>query len=315
MTLRQPRGTALALRDPFAWDDLVGLVREAETLGYTGLFLPEIAGRDAFATLTGIAGETHDLMLATGIVPMTSRRAFTTAMGAATVQERSGGRMVLGLGTGHAAAGALRDLRAQIVALRLVLGGGKDPGSGQRLSLALPAPVPVWVSALGPRAVETAGELADGVLLNWCTPERVGEARLAVRAVAAAAGRDPDQVTIAVYVRGSLGADEEAARLALKTAAGEYAGYPPYARQFAAMGLAEGAGAAARASGAARPADVPDDFVDAICLPGEAKAASARLEAFRAAGADVVVVYPVAAGPDPASSVDDTLRALAPSGG
>ena len=309
MTPRQPRGTALALRDPFAWDDLVGLVREAETLGYTGLFLPEISGRDAFATLTGLAGETHDLALATGIAPMTSRRPFTTAMGAATVQERSGGRMVLGLGTGPAVPGALKDLRAQVVDLRAVLGGGEDLSPDRRLSLPLPGQVPVWISALGPRAVDAAGEVADGVLLNWCTPERVSEARLALRAAATAAGRDPDQITIAVYVRASLGADKEAARLALKTAAGEYAGYPPYARQFAAMGLAEGAGAAARA---ARPSDVPDDFVDAICLPGEAEAAATRLDAFRAAGADVVVVYPVAAGPDGVSSVDDTLRALAP---
>jgi len=122
-------------------------------------------------------------------------------------------------------------------------------------------------------------------------------------------------LTIAVYVRGSLGADKEAARLALKAAAGEYAGYPPYARQFAAMGLAEGARAAAQAASAARPEEVPDAFVDAICLPDEADAAAARLDAFRTAGADVVVVYPVAAGPNPASSVDDTLRALAPGRG
>src|SRR5439155_22965092 len=134
--------------DPFAWDDLVGLVGEAETLGYTGLFVPEIAGRDAFATLTGLAGETHDLTLATGIVPMTSRRPFTTAMGAATVQERSGGRAVLGLGTGPAVAGALQDLRTQVVSVRGLVGGGDDPASGPRLSLPLPAPVPVWISAL-----------------------------------------------------------------------------------------------------------------------------------------------------------------------
>jgi hypothetical protein len=81
------------------------------------------------------------------------------------------------------------------------------------------------------------------------------------------------------------------------------------------MGLAEGARAAALASSAARPAEVPDEFVDAICLPGEAEAAAARLDAFRAAGADVVVVYPVAAGSDPVSSVDDTLRGLAPGRG
>src|SRR5207342_3330573 len=103
------------------------------------------------------------------------------------------------------------------------------PGGG--LSVDLPGAVPVWISSLGPRSVTLAGRIADGVLLNWCTPERVAQARHAVRAAAEAAGRGPDAVTIAVYVRGSLGADPEAARAALRAAAGEYASYPAYARQ------------------------------------------------------------------------------------
>ncbi len=102
--------------------------------------------------------------------------------------------------------------------------------------------------------MRVAGEVADGVLLNWCTPERVRAARTAIQEGAAAAGRDPADVTVAVYVRASLGASEEACMRALRTAAGEYASYPAYARQFALMGLEDEARASGRGArrGAAR---------------------------------------------------------------
>jgi 5,10-methylenetetrahydromethanopterin reductase len=305
---RQPRGTAFALRDPFAWPTFAGLVRTGEALGYRALFLPEIAGRDAFAALTGLAGETDELFLGTGIVPMTSRSPRVTAMGAATVHERSGGRAILGLGTGPARAGALDALEAQVGELRELM----RPDGG--LSLRLTDPVPIWISALGPRSVALAGRIADGVLLNWCTPERVAEARGSVRAAAEAAGRDPDAITIAVYVRGSLGDDPEAGRAALLEAAGEYASYPAYARQFSAMGLGGEAEAAAAAHRAGTPGDVPEALVRAVCLPDSLAEARSRLGAYREAGADVPVVYPVAAQPDRPGSVEATLRAAAPQG-
>ena len=303
---RQPRGTAFALRDAFPWPTFSGLARTAEALGYRALFLPEIAGRDAFAALTGLAGETGALLLGTGIVPMTSRAPHVTAMGVATVHERSGGRAILGLGTGPARRGALGALEAQVAELRGLL----SPDGG--LSLRLASPVPVWIAALGPRSVALAGRIADGVLLNWCTPERVVEARDAVRAAADAAGRDPDAITIAAYVRGSLGADPEAAHSALRAAAGEYASYPAYARQFAAMGLGDEAAAAGAAHRAGAPQAVPEALVRSVCLPADPAAARARLEGYREAGADLPVVYPVATPEDGAGSVEDTLRAAAP---
>lgn len=303
---RQPRGTAFALRDAFPWPTYAGLARTAEALGYRAVFLPEIAGRDAFAALTGLAGETGDLLLGTGIVPMTSRDSRVTAMGAATVHERSGGRAILGLGTGPARAGALDALEAQVAELRELL----RPDGG--LSLRLSSAVPIWVAALGPRSVALAGRIADGVLLNWCSPERVADARDAVRAAAEAAGRDPDAITIAAYIRGSLGMDPEAGLAALRAAAGEYASYPAYARQFAAMGLADEAAAAGAAHLAGAPQAVPESLVRAVCLPGDPAEARARLDAYREAGADLPVVYPVPTRDDAAGSVEATLRAAAP---
>lgn len=305
---RQLTGTAFALRDPLPWPDFAGLVREGESLGYRAVFLPEIAGRDALAALMGLAGETQRLMLGTGIVPMTSREVRLTAMGAATVQERSGNRMILGLGTGRAGAGALDRLSEQLAALRVTLAGP----AGRGLSLALAAPVPLWIAALGPRAVALAGRMADGVLLNWCSPERVAEARAAIRVAAEQAGRDPDDVTIAVYIRASVATDPTAALAALKRAFGEYASYGSYARQFAGMGMGEEAAAAATSFTAGRTDDILDEVIERICLLGDAGAARDRVAAYREAGADLPVVYAALLPDDPVGSLRATLRALAP---
>ncbi len=302
----RPRGVGLALRDPLPWEGFSRIVREGEALGYRALFLPEIAGRDAVAALAALAGETRELSLGTGVLPMRSRTPMLTAMGAATVQERSGGRLVLGIGPGDVGRGALEELRAVVTEVRTLLDGGAV--AGRRLSLVPEARVPIWVSALGPRACRLAGEVADGALLNWCTPERVAEARREIHEAAEAAGRDPSSVLLGVYVRALVGGDPEAGRVALGRAAGEYAGYRAYARQFARMGLGAEAERAAAAVRSGRPEEVPEALLRAVTASGEE--AAERLRAYRDAGADLVVVYPVAAG-DAAASILGTLRALA----
>ena len=303
--LPQPRGTAVALRDPLPWPAFAGAARLAEELGYQAIFLPEIAGRDALAALAGLAGETSRLLLGTGVIPMGSRSPMLTAMAAATVQERSGGRAVLGLGTGPAVPGALDGLRGLVGDLRRLF--------AREVSLAVPAPVPIWISALGPRALRLAGEVADGVLLNWCPPERVAQAREAVAEAATAAGRDPSEVTVAVYVRASLGGDPAAADLALRRTAAEYASSPAYARQLAAVGLEADAATAAQAHHDRRPEDVPESLLRAVALPNGRSAAAGRLQEYREAGAEMPVVYPVIAGQDLEASLTATVRALAPS--
>ena len=287
--LRQPKGTAFTIRDPLPWADVAKIAREGERLGYEAVLLPETGARDALAALVGLAGETSTLLLGTGVIPMRARTPELAAMAAATVQERSGGRHVLGVGTGGAAPGALDRLRDYVEAIRHRLHRG-SPGAP---ALPLPAPVPIWVAALGPKATRLAGEIADGVILNWCTPERVAEAREAIRDAAIAAGRDPDGVTISVYIRAAFSdrADE-----GLLAAAGEYASYPAYARQFAAMGVEATA----------------ERVVEAVCLRGDPARARGRFEAYREAGADLPVVYPVLAPGEGAEASIVTLRTLAP---
>ncbi|MGZ8578551.1 MAG: LLM class flavin-dependent oxidoreductase, partial [Actinomycetota bacterium] len=203
-----------------------------------------------------------------------------------------------------------------VVMLRKAFAGARVEAPDRttfRLGLLPERPPAIWVAALGPKAVRVAGEVADGVILNWCTPERVEEAAARVAEAAEAADRDPSAVTVAVYVRGCVLDDEDAALAAAAVCTGEYASYPAYARQFAAMGFGREAELAATAHAARRPQDVPAALVRAVCLVGEAPAARERLEAFRAAGAHVPVVYPVlASGDRPAAEALATLSALAP---
>lgn len=311
VTSRQPRSVGFALRDALPWRDLSGIVRAAEPAGYAAVFLPEISGRDALVTLGMLAGETRDLSLGTGVVPMRSRTPLAAAMGAASVHERSGGRLILGLGTGGAGTGALDELRETVGQIRTLLDGETlELGDGpQSLSLPPGSPVPIWVSALGPRAMRLAGEIADGVILNWCPPERVPFARTRIAEGAEASGRDPASITVAVYVRAWVGGDEAEAMSSLRAMAGQYASYRAYRRQFEQVGLGPQAGVAAQAHRAGRPEDVPEVMVRAVCAVGDA--ARHRVEAFGQAGADLPIVYPVATA-DAAPSIEGTLLALAP---
>jgi 5,10-methylenetetrahydromethanopterin reductase len=312
---RQPAvsGTAFAVRDAWPWPTLTRLAALGDELGYGAVFLPEIAGRDAIAALTGLADSAPRLLLGTGVVPMTSRRPALTAMGVATLQERSEGRAILGLGTGRARAGALDELRAQVLEIRSRLDAMTDPDA--TAGLVLDRPVPIWIAALGPRAVALAGAIADGVLLNWCTPERVSEARARLEEAADDAGREPASITVAAYIRAAVEDDpasEAGARRALAVAAGEYATYPAYRRQFDAMEV--GAAAAAAAAGVGEtPPEAVQPLLERVCLTGDAPRARARMEEYRRAGCDLPVVYPVPFGADGQASVARTLRALAPS--
>jgi alkanesulfonate monooxygenase SsuD/methylene tetrahydromethanopterin reductase-like flavin-dependent oxidoreductase (luciferase family) len=308
---RQPSGTGFALRDALPWKDLARIVRDAEPAGYTAVFLPEITGRDALVTLGMFAGETRRLLLGTGVLPMRSRTPLLTAMGAATVH----GRLILGLGTGEVGRGALDELRETVRRVRAALRGEaleeeeEEEGDAATLSLPPGREVPIWVSALGPKAMRLGGEIADGVLLNWCPPERVSFARARIAEGADAAERDPASVTVAVYVRSWAGRDEAEAMSALRTMAGRYASYRAYRRQFEQVGLGPQAAVAGQAHRAGRSEDVPEVLVRSVCAVGDG--ARDRLDAFREAGADLPIVYPVATA-DPAASIEATLRALAP---
>ena len=299
--------TGVALRDPLPWHDLVLATELIEGTGYETLFVPEISGREGFAQLAGLARATISLRLATGVLPLTSRALPVTAMGAATVAELSRGRFILGLGAGTPGPGTLQRLRDAVSFLRKAFVGQEVNAPGEeepfQLSLDVPEAVPIWLAALGPKTMRLAGEVADGVLLNWCTPERVRFAATQIREGAERAGRDPSDVTIAVYTRACVGQEPSVARELLRVPAHDYLSIPHYRGQFEQEGIIAAGAKGDRAA---------DAIIDAVCLPSDVDAAPRRLDEYRDAGADIPVVYPVPNPSDPASSLTGTILALAP---
>lgn len=297
------------MRESLPWHDLVQVVETAEETGYEIVLVPESRGRETFATLAGFASATTRIRLGSGVLPITSRPAALTAMGAATVNEASGGRFVLGLGSGRAR--RVVTCREYVRRVRAALAGDEvDGGKGFRsFRLTIDPgsdPIPLWLAALGPRMTELAGEVSDGALLNWCSPERVAKAREEIARGAESGGREPTNIVIAVYIRACLGHEESNALEALGSAAAEYARIPSYARQFDLMGLGEPAGAAVGGD-----ASAAQSLAKALCVWGSRDEALRRFGEWRDAGADIVVVYPVPV-LEPQSSILGTLLAAAP---
>lgn len=307
MTADKLTGTALALagstiqrvfgqelRIPMPFTELAQAVSLAEDTGYQAVWVPDHGVWDPFSLLAACALRTERIRLAPGVVTITSRSPEAMGAAAGTLDRVSGGRAILGLGSG-------RERRIERVASYL-----------EELQNHRPGDVPVYLAALGPRMVTFAGGNADGVLLNWCTPARVERAREELARVGWIVNDKPRwDITVAVYVRACLGHDEEHALAALREAVAMYAGIPAYRRQFETEGLGQLADAAAESGRRGRFDQVPAELVDALCIRGGRDQAMERIDRYRAAGADLVVVYPVPA-QEPASSLMATIMAAAP---
>jgi alkanesulfonate monooxygenase SsuD/methylene tetrahydromethanopterin reductase-like flavin-dependent oxidoreductase (luciferase family) len=234
-------GVGLDGRLGLPFGELRAAAQEAKRLGFESLWTPAGGVPDSFHVC---AAWSQDTALRTGISVVPAVRMWTPlglAAQAATLAQLSGGRFVLGLGTGGYGPGfwasvGLPDrpiavMREYVTAVRGLLAGQQvtagpvisragapagAPGWPQSASLRLAdlPPAPVHLAALGPQMLRLAGEVADGALLNWATPERVAVSRELIDAGAARAGRDPGSVPMMMYIRVCVDDDVAAARQA-----------------------------------------------------------------------------------------------------
>ena len=166
--------------------------RRAEELGYESAYVTHIAGRDSLTVLAAYACRTERIKLGTGVLPMYSRTPVATAQTAATVDELSGGRMVLGLGVSHRATvepwygqtidRPVREMREYAGAVRAMLRGEEPPAENEKfrtsfrfMGYEVRADLPVYIAALSPAMLRLAGELGDGVMLWLCNPDYIRE--------------------------------------------------------------------------------------------------------------------------------------------
>ena len=205
-------------RQQLSEPDELTLVRRGAELGYQSAWTP--SGPDSAAFDRCIRWhQASGLPVAISVVPASGRPPEFYAGEARRVWEATGGQFILGVGSGQLEKAA-EAMPPYLAELRRLLAGGP----------------PIYVAALGPLMLRLAGEVGDGVSLNWCSPERVGWSRDRVETSATAAGRQAPPIS--EYIRTSVDPDPEAAARALWQAATGYAlGPVAYRRHFDRMGF------------------------------------------------------------------------------
>src|SRR3954464_10743292 len=229
--------------------DQLAIVQEAERLGYDSVWTAEAYGSDAATILGWLAGQTTRIKLGSGIFQMPGRSAAMTAMTAATIDQLSGGRMLLGIGSsgpqvsegwhGVRFAKQLPRARQYVAVVGMALARERVEYHGESIDLPLPdgpgkalkltiAPVqeriPIYLAAIGPKNTALAGEIADGWIPTLLDPEHLGTLRENLREGAQRAGRDLDGFDIAPSVQVFINDDLEAARDALRPFIALYVG-------------------------------------------------------------------------------------------
>ncbi len=185
--------------------------RESETLGVTSFWVNHPGPTDGLAALGVAAKETRRIQLGIGVIPLHTRGPASIVEG---VRDNALPLDRLLLGVGSPNPEALKRVRAGVAEIR-----------GQLKTR-------IVVAALGPHMCRLAGEIADGVLFNWLTPEHARVSADWVRAAAAAAKRTPP--TLYAYVRLAIGA---AARKKVDEEGARYAAIPAYGNHFTRMGV------------------------------------------------------------------------------
>ncbi len=302
------------------------LARLAEERGYETVWVPEGAGRDSPTLLTSMAMTTERVKLATGILPIFTRTPMSIAMTAAGLGVISGGRFMLGLGVGHrpsveSAQGIpfrrpLARLRDTITIVRALLRGESVTHRGRvfqvenaTLGAGKPdQPVPIYIAALGPQMLELAGEMADGVLLNWTASGYLEQAVERVHAGARRAGRDPSEIDIAGYVRVAVTEDPGPARRNLQGQIVRYASNPFYGNFFRETGFRQEMEFIAEAVTSGNPSAaaeaVSEEMQEQVAAVGTPAQCAASIAARRSRGLQLPVVAPFTVG-----AVMDNYRA------
>jgi len=313
--------------------DYQELSSQAEKNGFEAVWVPEGGGRDSLTSLATIAMKTDTVKLGTGILPIFARTPTNTAMSAAGMAAVSDGRFLLGLGVGHAPTVESRDgipfnqpmtrMRETIQIIKALLSGEEVNFTGKQFkitgaSMGAATPktkVPIYIAALGPQMLEMVGELADGVLMNWTAVDYLGEAIGHIKRGAEKAGRDPNEIDIAGYVRVAVGDNLTESRVSLRRQVARYASNPFYRNFFAQTGFDKemSAAAAALADGNLDKAadSITEEMQDQVAIVGTVEECRAALEKRRAAGLQLPVIAPFAVG-DNMASHRHVIEAMAP---
>lgn len=203
------------------------LTHLAESLGYDHVWFGDSQNiwREAYVTMGAAAVGTERVVFGTGVTNAVTRHPSVLASTWATLSELTGGRVILGIGTGDSSLRTmglkpmkLAELEAVVSELRSLLRGGMatEPASGAQYHLgylAAPLDVPIYIAASAPKILELAGRIADGVVLLVGTNVSFIEGALErIEAGARAGGRTLDDVDIVLWTPTAIEPDATVAR-------------------------------------------------------------------------------------------------------
>ncbi|MCE2499488.1 MAG: LLM class flavin-dependent oxidoreductase, partial [Dehalococcoidia bacterium] len=223
--------------------DLIAVAQAADRLGYESFWTGESWGRDAFTVLTMLACNTERIGLGTGIVTVYSRTPGMIAQSIASLDQISGGRAILGLGSsgriviedwhGVKFDHPVARTAEYIDIIRMALAGERVNYEGRFYNLkrfrmgARPVQerIPIYVASLGQRNLELTGRAADGWLPIWTHREKLPLVREPLTKAADAAGRSASDITTAPQILCCASDDEETVADAVKQARAHMAFY------------------------------------------------------------------------------------------
>jgi F420-dependent oxidoreductase-like protein len=306
------------------------LVQEAERLGYDSVWTAEAYGSDAVTILAWLAAQTERIKLGSAILQMPGRSAAMTAMTAATLDQLSGGRVLLGIGSsgpqvaegwhGQRFGRQLLRTREYVEVVRMALRRERVRFAGETIKLPLPdgpgkalkltiAPVqeriPVYIAAIGPKNTTLTAEIADGWIPTLFSPQHVAEFRPLLQEGFARAGNGKSfaEFDIAPTVQTLVSDDRSAARDAMRPYLALYVGgmgsrkqnfYNALVRRYGFEDAAQRVQdlyLEGRKEEAA--AALPGELIDAVSLCGPADVVRERLAMFRDAGVGTLMVSPM----------------------
>jgi len=310
-------------------EDQLAVVQEAERLGYDSVWTAEAYGSDSATILGWIAGQTTKIKIGSAIFQMPARTPAMTAMTAATLDQLSDGRMLLGIGSsgpqvsegwhGVRFAKQLQRTREYIEVLRMALARERVEYHGETIDLPLPDgpgkalkltistvqdKMPIYLAAIGPKNTALAGELADGWIPTLVSPEHLPVLRESLEEGAAVSGRSLDDFDIAPTVNVFVTDDLESARNAMRPFIALYVGGMGSRKQNFYNQLIQRYGFEDAAKEVQdlylegkkdeAMAALPDDLIDTVSLCGPKDVVRERLAVYRDAGVGTLGVTPLA---------------------
>ncbi len=317
--------------EPFHGKYFADLVRTADRCGYTDGWSYESFSSDAFAPIAAASMLTERMRFGCAIIPVFTRPAPLIAMSAVTTNNLSGGRFTLGLGIstpnivenwmGVPFRKPVTQMRETVEALRGIFRGEKVTMAGKmvkingfRLDTPIDHPQQIYIGAQGAKMLRIAGELGDGVIINFITPETVAPMLEHTRDGMRAAGKDPAKLDVVCRILVAADEDPEVARTLFRRALTAYVTVPQYNQFFREIGYDKEAAIAMNAwnAGDRKKAleSIPNDMVEKIFVFGTAEQCRRRLDDYARAGITTTALQFSSFAPTPDERRARVLRAI-----